>query len=98
MLRLNDSGPTRLKEEIPMPGIRPKPSTNQRGTSPMRCQFSCTAAGLLITALAGAARADVVTDWNQIMAKTVLAAKTSPLVTTRVAAIVQAAVFDAVNG
>jgi hypothetical protein len=53
---------------------------------------------LLITALGGVVRADVVTDWNQIMAQTALAAKTSPLVTTRVAAIVQAAVFDAVNG
>ena len=64
----------------------------------MRRYFAGTAAGLVITALAGAARADVVTDWNQIMAQTALAAKTSPLVTSRVAAIVQAAVFDAVNG
>jgi hypothetical protein len=53
---------------------------------------------LVITALNGLVRADVVTDWNQIMAQTALAAKTSPLVTTRVAAIIQAAVFDAVNG
>ena len=60
--------------------------------------FSPTAAGLVIAALAGTAQADVVTDWNQIMMQTALAAKTSPLVTSRVAAIVQAAVFDAVNG
>ena len=53
---------------------------------------------LVITALNGVIRADVVTDWNRIMAQTVLAAKTSPLVTTRVVAIVQAAVFDAING
>jgi hypothetical protein len=53
---------------------------------------------LVITTLNGVVRADVVTDWNQIMAQTVLATKTSPLVTTRVVAIVQAAVFDAVNG
>jgi hypothetical protein len=32
------------------------------------------------------------------MAQTVLEAKTSPLVTTRALAIVQASVFDAVNG
>jgi hypothetical protein len=64
----------------------------------MRRYFAGTAAGLVITALAGAARADVVTDWNQIMAQTALANKTSGLVTTRVAAIVQAAVFDDVNG
>jgi membrane-associated phospholipid phosphatase len=44
------------------------------------------------------ARADEVTDWNQLMFQAALVAKTSPLVMTRVAAIVQAAVFDAVNG
>jgi hypothetical protein len=53
---------------------------------------------LVITVMSGVVRADVVTDWNRIMAQTVLEAKTSPLVTTRVTAIVQAAVFDAVNG
>jgi hypothetical protein len=42
--------------------------------------------------------ADVVTDWNQIMVQTVIAGKTSPVVSSRVAAIVEAAVFDAVNG
>ena len=45
---------------------------------------------LVITALSGVVRADVVTDWNRIMAQTALAAQTSPLVTTRVAAIVPA--------
>ena len=43
-------------------------------------------------------RADEVTDWNQIMVQTVLNGKTSPVVSTRVTAIVEAAVFDAVNG
>jgi membrane-associated phospholipid phosphatase len=42
--------------------------------------------------------ADVVTDWNQIMVQTVITGKTSPVVSTRVTAIVAAAVFDAVNG
>src|SRR5947209_15667622 len=51
-----------------------------------------------ILVCAGNARADVVTDWNQIMSRTALGAGTSPLVTSRVAAIVHAAVFDAVNG
>src|SRR5215471_11002135 len=48
----------------------------------------------------GAARADEVTDWNQIMLQSALAASppTSPLVMSRVGAIVQASVFDAVNG
>src|SRR6516164_6458292 len=56
------------------------------------------AAVLFITAPGSVVRADVVTDWNRIMAQTVLAEKTSPLFTTRVTAIVQTAVFDAVNG
>jgi membrane-associated phospholipid phosphatase len=45
-----------------------------------------------------AARADEVTDWNRNMLQAVLAGKASPLVTSRDAAIVQTAVFDAVNG
>ncbi len=56
----------------------------------------------LAVALAGfciaTARADVVTDWNQIMFQAALAARTSPLDMSRNAAIVQGAVYDAVNG
>jgi membrane-associated phospholipid phosphatase len=44
------------------------------------------------------AHADEVTEWNKILFESVLAANTNPLVTSRVAAIVQASVFDAVNG
>ncbi|HEX9162668.1 MAG TPA: vanadium-dependent haloperoxidase [Thermoanaerobaculia bacterium] len=44
------------------------------------------------------AKADEVTDWNKIMFQTALAGGTSPLVMSRNAAIVQASVFDAVNG
>src|SRR6266403_5540008 len=44
------------------------------------------------------AQADDVTDWNQHMLRAVTVSGTSPLVTTRVAAIVQASVYDAVNG
>src|SRR5262245_57899628 len=43
-------------------------------------------------------RADEVTDWNRNMFTAVFTAGTSPLITTRVAAMVQSAVFDAVNG
>jgi hypothetical protein len=53
------------------------------------------AVGLTATVMV---RADVVTDWNRTMSSTILAAKTSNLATTRVAAIVHSAVFDAVNG
>ena len=45
-----------------------------------------------------AARADEVTDWNEQMLRAALIAGTSPTSTTRVAAMVQAAMFDAVNG
>jgi hypothetical protein len=43
-------------------------------------------------------RADDVTDWNQQMLRAGTVGGTSPLVMSRVAAIVQASVFDAVNG
>ncbi len=47
----------------------------------------------------GLATADEVTDWNQVMLQATLTAPATPApLTPRVAAIVQAAVFDAVNG
>ena len=56
--------------------------------------------GLLAACLVTAtlARADEVTDWNQTLFRSAIIAGTSPLNTTRVNALVQAAVFDAVNG
>jgi hypothetical protein len=49
--------------------------------------------------LVGTARADEVTDWNRIMFEAALVPPaTSPIVMTRVAAIVQASVFEAING
>ena len=62
------------------------------------------APSLALTLLAGSAaavaRADEVTDWNKIMLQAAHNAvpPTSPLVMSRVGAIVQASVFDAVNG
>ena len=55
---------------------------------------------LPVSTTACVARVDEVTDWNQIMLHSALAAvpPTSPLVMSRVGAIVQASVFDAVNG
>lgn len=44
------------------------------------------------------APADVVTDWNKTMVDALLVAHTPPQPGTRVGAIVQTAVFDAVNG
>lgn len=55
---------------------------------------------VLVTAvfLAGAARADEVTDWHEHMLAALTTAGTNPVVSNRDAALVSAAVFDAVNG
>lgn len=54
---------------------------------------------LLANAIPTSAHTDVIRDWNQNMLNAALVPPaTSPLVMSRVAAIVQAAVFDAVNG
>jgi len=53
---------------------------------------------VFVTPAGSAAYADVVVDWNQMTFRAGLVAGTSPLVMTRMSAIVQAAVFDAVNG
>jgi hypothetical protein len=55
---------------------------------------------LVLGSLAGRVTlADEVTDWNQLMLQATLTAPATPApVTPRIAAIVQAAVFDAVNG
>ena len=52
----------------------------------------------LVSAICATVRADEVTDWNEQMLRAALIAGTSPTSTTRVAAMVQAAMFDAVNG
>jgi hypothetical protein len=43
-------------------------------------------------------RADEVADWNQITQQALLTSKTSPIASSRVLAMVQVAVFDAING
>ena len=59
------------------------------------CLGLAAVAGGFPTAL----RADEVTDWNKIMFQAALVAPaTSPLVMTRVGAIVQVSVFEAING
>ena len=50
-------------------------------------------------AFPGIASADEITEWNQLMFQLALAPPaTNPTVMARVASIVQASVFDAVNG
>ena len=51
-----------------------------------------------VVASAPAAPTDEISSWNQMLFEAGLVGATSPLVITRVAAIVQASVFDAVNG
>jgi hypothetical protein len=48
--------------------------------------------------LCSPSRADVVTEWNQKAQQALLTANTSPIASSRALAIVQVAVFDAVNG
>ena len=60
-----------------------------------------TLAVVVVTAVlgpAGIARADEVSNWNETLFRAALIGGSSPLIVTRVAAIVQTAVFDAVNG
>jgi hypothetical protein len=58
----------------------------------------CCLALIVVTLAGSPAYADNILDWNQTMFRAGLVAGTSPVVMSRVAAIVQAAVFDAVNG
>src|SRR5688572_30473488 len=65
----------------------------------MRQKILIGAVSILLTlTVTTAAHADEVTDWNQVMLRVALVNNSSPLVVTRVAAIMQTAVFDAVNG
>jgi membrane-associated phospholipid phosphatase len=60
------------------------------------CVFVFGSAMFLLTS--SITRADDVTDWNQHMLRAGTIGGVTPIVMTRVAAIVQASVFDAVNG
>jgi hypothetical protein len=61
-----------------------------------RLLIALIAAGALVAP--GVARADVVTDWNKTMVDALYTSHTVPPPSTRIGAIVQASVFDAVNG
>ena len=62
-----------------------------------RMARSLVALGIVLLATSNA-RADDITDWNETMLRAGLVASSSPLVMTRNAAMVHAAIFDAVNG
>jgi hypothetical protein len=59
--------------------------------------LSAVAAAVALAA-PGTASADVVTDWNRTLVDALLVAHTSPQPGSRIGAIVQTSVFDAVNG
>jgi hypothetical protein len=64
----------------------------------MTKMLQCGIGVLLVVVGATSARADDVTDWNEALFRSALVASSSPLNMTRFTALVQAAVFDAVNG
>src|SRR5882724_912341 len=70
----------------------------------MRTFFRTIVFGIILAvvghgaAIAAETPADEVTNWNQMLFRAGLVGGTSPLFISRVAAIVQTAVFDAVNG
>jgi membrane-associated phospholipid phosphatase len=53
---------------------------------------------IALTALAGAARADVVTEWNALALEQVRGTATAPPPTTRILAMMHTAMYNAVNG
>jgi PAP2 superfamily len=55
-------------------------------------------AAAVALAVPSTASADVVTDWNNTLVDALLVARTAPQPGTRIGAIVQTSVFDAVNG
>src|SRR5450432_988105 len=66
-----------------------------QGGTKKRILGLCTLMAALL--LSAAAQADVVLDWNTIAVNTAVANKQNPFAQARYAAIVQLAVFEAVN-
>jgi hypothetical protein len=74
-------------------------ASNAGGKTAMNMFRTALLVPVLLVAIAVAPlRADEISDWNQTLFRAALVGGTPPLPITRIAAIVQAAVFDAVNG
>jgi hypothetical protein len=76
-----------------------KASTITKGEQIMKVRILIAAGfALAVLTMPAFVRADEVSDWNENTFTAIFTAKTSPLISTRVTALVQSAVFDAVNG
>jgi hypothetical protein len=64
----------------------------------MKTLFRISILFVLLLNIPRIAQADEVTDWNKIMLESIRISGLSPVVGTRASAIVQSAVYDAVNG
>ena len=64
----------------------------------MRKSLTCLVICALITLISQPLLADEILDWNKHLFDASVVGGSSPLAMTRISAIVQAAVFDAVNG
>src|SRR2546428_4495972 len=64
----------------------------------MKWKFSVAVIALAVLGAPGVAKADTVTGWNQAMIAGLEASHVAPQPSSRIAAIVQASVFDALNG
>ena len=64
----------------------------------MKSKLAIAVVAIAAFAPPAVARADTVTDWNQTMVNGLEAAHIPPPPAARIGAIVQASVFDAVNG
>ena len=61
-------------------------------------RVSMILAAFVLTTSSGLRADDVVTHWNKVMLATIAAGGSDPVTSTRMAAIVQASVFDSING
>ena len=75
-----------------------RPTASARRWSLISIPWLAVALGAILTLAAAPAWADEVGDWNAVLFQASLTAGTSPLVMSRNAALVHAAIFDAING
>src|SRR5207244_4456334 len=79
-------------------GRRPLPGEEKEGAFMAPKKLLTALAAVAALAVPGGASADVVTDWNRTLVDALYTARTAPQPGTRIGAIVQTSVFDAVNG